>query len=129
MAGLPTTPISSRSNSNSGIAPLENKRDLVYSRLAKRVRKLGLDSFADYVDLVEQRGHDEELAEFTNAMTTNVTAFLRESYHFDSAVRGGAACGSMAVAEGRGSRIRVWSSACSSGQEPYSIATELHSLA
>ncbi|MEZ4292552.1 MAG: protein-glutamate O-methyltransferase [Myxococcota bacterium] len=103
----------------SGIALTPAKRDLVYSRLAKRVRAFGFKSFSQYADLLDS-GDQAELVELTNAMTTNVTSFLRESYHFDhlcDEILPGLIAG-----RSSGQRIRIWSAACSTGEEPYSIA-------
>ena len=65
-----------------GIALSEAKRELVYGRLARRLRKLNLNTFAEYCELVEG-SESAELEELTNAITTNLTSFFRESYHFD----------------------------------------------
>ena len=102
-----------------GINLADSKRELVYGRISRRLRVLGLGSFAEYRALLESQD-SEELTEFTDAMTTNLTAFFREGHHFeylrDEFLRPRAA-------DARGSRrIRMWSSACSSGEEPYSMA-------
>src|SRR5271167_1443593 len=68
-------------HARTGIALSEAKRELVYGRLARRLRKLKLASFAEYCQLVE-RGESAELQELTNAITTNLTSFFREDYHF-----------------------------------------------
>ncbi len=65
-----------------GITLSESKRELVYSRLSRRLRKIGLDSFKDYCVLL-QGGDEGEMINFTNAITTNLTAFFREMHHFD----------------------------------------------
>ena len=103
----------------SGISLAESKRELVYGRVSRRLRALGLKSFGEYRQLLEDPGAPE-LTEFCNALTTNLTSFFRESHHFDylrdeflSPLRSGAR---------RSDRIRIWSSACSSGEEAYSIA-------
>ena len=66
-----------------GITLSESKRELVYSRLSRRLRQVGLDSFKDYCTLL-QDGDEEEMINFTNAITTNLTAFFREMHHFDN---------------------------------------------
>lgn len=101
-----------------GISLSEQKRELVYGRLAKRLRSLDLQSFAQYCAYVEKS--EQELLELVNAITTNLTSFFRESYHFDylrdtllpELLRSNAA----------NRRIRIWSAGCSTGEEPYSIA-------
>jgi len=104
---------------HAGIALHEGKAALVYSRLAKRLRALGLRSFRDYCELI--RGEDalDERQAMTAALTTNVTRFFREPHHFEhlkdrvmpELVRRARA----------GGRVRLWSAACSNGQEPYSM--------
>src|SRR6202521_4205042 len=69
-------------HARTGIALSEAKRELVYGRLARRLRKLNLDSFAEYCQIVES-ADSEELQELTNAITTNLTSFFRENYHFE----------------------------------------------
>jgi chemotaxis protein methyltransferase CheR len=102
-----------------GIALGDSKRELVYGRLARRLRKLNLSSFSEYCALVEA-GHGEELQELTNAITTNLTSFFREKYHFEQL----AAEALPYVAEHRAAtrRVRMWSAGCSTGEEAYSIA-------
>lgn len=99
-----------------GINLSDSKRELVYGRVARRLRALGLRSFGEYRALLE-RGGAEEMVQFCNAITTNLTAFFRESHHFEFLSehlkrldRAGAR------------RLRIWSAGCSSGEEPYSIA-------
>jgi len=102
-----------------GINLAASKRELVYGRISRRLRALGLSSFGVYRGLLES-GDGSELVAFCNALTTNLTSFFRESHHFDYlrdeflAARRNAGL--------RSGRIRIWSSACSSGEEPYSIA-------
>src|ERR1700687_1366045 len=69
-------------HARTGIALSEAKRELVYGRLARRLRKLKLTSFAEYCQLGEAAGSGE-LQELTNAITTNLTSFFRENYHFE----------------------------------------------
>jgi chemotaxis protein methyltransferase CheR len=101
-----------------GIHLSDGKKELVYGRVSRRLRHLELRSFAEYRRLLES--NEEELVEFCNAMTTNLTSFFRESHHFDYFREH--------VLEPRlrdpraSRRIRIWSAACSSGEEPYSIA-------
>jgi len=102
-----------------GIHLGEAKRELVYSRLSRRLRALGLDSFLAYRELLTS-GDAQEMVEFCNALTTNLTSFFREPHHFEY-LRNQLLL--PAVADRRGPRrLRIWSSACSTGEEPYSIA-------
>jgi len=100
-----------------GINLNETKQNMVYSRLSRRLRALGIQSFTDYLDRLERDAHfaEQERQEFVNALTTNLTSFFRESHHFDvlaQFVRGL-------------SSPRVWCAASSTGEEPYSIAFTL----
>jgi len=104
---------------DSGIHLTENKATLVYSRLAKRLRALGLKSFEDYCAMVAGPDGAEERRTMLAALTTNVTRFFREPHHFDD-LRG-RVLEPLAEAARQGERIRIWSAACSTGQEPYSI--------
>ncbi|MDE2350018.1 MAG: protein-glutamate O-methyltransferase CheR [Gammaproteobacteria bacterium] len=102
-----------------GINLADSKRELVYGRVSRRLRTLGLKRFSEYRQLLE--GDDEsELVEFCNAMTTNLTAFFRESHHFDY-LRDQFLLPRVHDARAP-RRIRIWSAACSSGEEPYSLA-------
>lgn len=102
-----------------GISLHAGKKNMVYSRLVRRVRKLGCGSFDEYLALIEA-GDPEELIGFVNALTTNLTHFFREKHHFDALGRE-ILPQFLAQPSGR-KRLRIWSSACSTGQEPYSIA-------
>jgi chemotaxis protein methyltransferase CheR len=104
-----------------GIVLPEAKANLVYSRLSKRLRELGLARFADYCTLVASDG--AERARLIAAMTTNVTRFFREGHHFEH-LRRAVLPGLIATAR-NGGAVRLWSCACSSGEEPYSIAMTL----
>ncbi len=108
---------------HSGIALTDAKATLVYSRLAKRIRKLGLRDFDEYCGLVETAQGASERGEMLAALTTNHTRFYREPHHFDH-LRQKLIPRLMAAAKD-GKRVRIWSAACSSGEEPYSIALTL----
>ncbi|PXW22392.1 CheR family methyltransferase [Paraburkholderia caballeronis] len=99
-----------------GIALSDHKRDMAYSRLARRLRALGLDSFRDYLDQLESRNDADEWEAFTNALTTNLTAFFREAHHFPILAE---------FVKRRPQPVSVWCSAASTGEEPYSIAMTL----
>jgi chemotaxis protein methyltransferase CheR len=106
--------------SETGISLGENKVNLVYSRLAKRLRALGLKTFREYCDLIQSANGETERGEMIAALTTNVTRFFREQHHFDH-LKSEILPPLVAFAK-KGGRVRIWSAACSSGQEPYSIA-------
>ena len=96
-----------------GISLSEAKQEMVYSRLARRLRAKGLTTFEAYLDGLERGADAGEWEAFTNALTTNLTAFFREEHHFPI------------LSEhvlGRGGSITIWCSASSTGEEPYSIA-------
>ncbi|RVV99241.1 chemotaxis protein [Mesobaculum littorinae] len=106
-----------------GIHLADNKKPLVYSRLAKRLRALGQSSFTSYCNFVLSDAGSGERDHFLAALTTNVTAFFREEHHFQMLARDVAP---ELVARARaGGRVRLWSAACSTGQEAYCIAMTL----
>jgi chemotaxis protein methyltransferase CheR len=107
-------------HSHAGIALNDGKAALVYSRLAKRLRTLGLRSFRDYCALVQGADGVDERQLMTAALTTNVTRFFREPHHFEH-LRDQVMPG-LAERARRGERVRLWSAACSNGQEPFSMA-------
>lgn len=102
-----------------GISLSEHKRSMVYNRLVRRLRACGHSAFGRYLDLVQSERSPEREA-FVNALTTNLTAFFREPHHFELLA-------ARARAPGRGATapLRVWSSACSTGEEAWSIAMVL----
>ena len=107
---------------HTGIALSESKRQLVYGRLARRLRALKLGSFSDYIVLLE-KGEPAELEEFTNAVTTNLTSFFREPHHFEYLAQ---QMLPEALKRNTGlRRLRIWCCAASTGEEPYSIAMVL----
>ncbi|NVN29260.1 protein-glutamate O-methyltransferase [Endobacter medicaginis] len=108
---------------DSGIVLGENKVMLVYSRVAKRLRALRMTDFGTYCAFVRSPQGGEERGHLLNALTTNVTSFFREKHHFDHLAT--TILPPAIQAARRGARVRLWSSACSSGQEPYSIALTL----
>jgi chemotaxis protein methyltransferase CheR len=99
-----------------GIALADSKQEMVYSRLARRLRAIGLRSFHTYLDALEDRPDDDEWEAFTNALTTNLTSFFREEHHFP-----------LLAAHVRNTKepMTIWCSASSTGEEPYSIAMTL----
>lgn len=101
-----------------GIVLAQHKKDMVYSRLARRLRALNLSSFAQYCDLVRSDAGVDEMGNLVNAITTNLTSFFRENHHFEH-LRDKVLAPMAAKGE---RRLRIWSSAASSGMEPYSLA-------
>ena len=101
-----------------GIALAPAKRDMVYGRLSRRLRALGMRSFQQYLDHLE-KGGEEEWQAFTNALTTNLTAFFREPHHFDKLREELQARAAQATSA---NPLLLWSCAASTGEEPYSIA-------
>ncbi|MCE8002335.1 CheR family methyltransferase [Billgrantia ethanolica] len=102
-----------------GIVLAEHKREMVYSRLAKRLRHHGLTRFSDYLERLARQPDSREWEAFTNALTTNLTAFFREMHHFPLLAEH--------ISKVRGP-VRIWSAAASTGEEPYSIAMTLHEV-
>lgn len=105
---------------DSGIHLPEAKATLVYSRLAKRLRILGVDTFSEYRALLHNSEGSDERSALLSALTTNVTRFFREPHHFDALRK--QVRDVLAPAAASGGRIRLWSAGCSLGHEPYSMA-------
>jgi chemotaxis protein methyltransferase CheR len=99
---------------HAGISLSPVKQDMVYSRLARRLRATGMQSFAQYLDALERSGGDE-WERFVNSLTTNLTSFFREPHHFPIFAEHLRKLGTKR-------QVRVWCSAASTGEEPYSIA-------
>lgn len=98
---------------HAGITLSPIKRDMVYSRLARRLRATGKANFSDYLLLVDH-GEGAEWESFVNALTTNLTSFFREPHHFPVLAE--------YLKKLKGRPIKIWCSAASTGEEPYSIA-------
>ncbi len=117
--------LSSTIYEKTGIVLKDHKKNMVYSRLARRLRELKLNRFSDYCALLKSREGVDEVGFLINAITTNLTKFFREIHHFehlkDVVIP---EVSHMAAATGR-NRLRIWSAGCSSGEEPYSIAMTL----
>lgn len=109
---------------HAGIVLSDKKRDLVHSRLGRRLRELQLNSFKDYCQYIKSPQGTEEMTAITNALTTNLTSFYREAHHFDH-LKNVAVPEIKDLVGQNGRRLRLWSSACSTGEEPYSIAMTL----
>ena len=100
-------------HARAGISLDEGKHEMVYGRLARRLRMLGLTTCAAYLQLLADQANAPEWEFFTNALTTNLTAFFRESHHFP-----------ILAAHVRQKKVPVvlWTCASSTGEEPYSMA-------
>ena len=105
-----------------GIDLNESKMNLVYNRLAKRIRFLALTSFSEYIDYVEAQG-ESEFIQLINSITTNLTFFFRENHHFEHLAE--KVIPSLLASNAASRKIRIWSAGCSTGEEPYSIAIVL----
>jgi chemotaxis protein methyltransferase CheR len=99
---------------HAGIALAGSKQELVYSRVARRLRATGIKTFAEYLERL-QRGDEAEWEEFTNSLTTNLTSFFREPHHFRILTEHLRKMGKIRP-------IELWCSACSTGEEAYSLA-------
>ena len=99
---------------HAGIALSDSKRQLAYSRVGRRLRARGLARFSDYLDLIEA-GDAAEMEAFTNALTTNLTSFFREPHHFPILAEHVGRIGAQR-------EVTLWCAACSTGEEPYSMA-------
>ncbi|MER0238491.1 protein-glutamate O-methyltransferase [Fulvimarina sp. MAC8] len=111
---------------DAGIVLKPFKMALVYSRLAKRVRRLGLAGFQDYCNLISSDAGKAERREMLAALTTNVTHFFRENHHFEHMRE--VTLPPLIEAAKNGGRVRFWSAGCSNGHEPYSIAMTILSM-
>ncbi|QGU32594.1 CheR family methyltransferase [Thermochromatium tepidum] len=101
-----------------GICLAPHKRQMVSARLQPRLRQLGLPSFAAYLDHVFAPGHEPERQHLIDLLTTNETYFYREPAHFDYLRE-------HVLPDYRGRELRLWSAACSTGEEVYTLAMVL----
>lgn len=108
-----------------GIVLKNHKKDMVYGRLARRLRKLGIQSFGDYLLYLSGDKGEAEISSLINAITTNLTRFFREPHHFDHLTDIALPTVLKDIKSGQQDRLRIWSAGCSSGEEPYSIAMTL----
>jgi len=111
---------------STGIVLNDNKREMVYRRLTRIIREKKLNSFSDYCQLLRQQ-EEQEKDYFINAITTNLTSFFREQHHFDYLTNEELPklIASKEMQANGKKRLRIWSSASSTGEEPYSIAITL----
>jgi chemotaxis protein methyltransferase CheR len=108
---------------HAGIALADSKRNLVYSRLSRRLRALGLSTFQEYREYLAE--NEREIEGFINSISTNHTKFFREGHHFDHFRTHVAVPFVQAGYRSSDRRLRVWSAGCSTGEEPYTIAVVL----
>jgi chemotaxis protein methyltransferase CheR len=108
-------------HAHAGIRLQPHKRDMAYGRLVRRLRAHQLERFSDYLDLVEQHPETEAQA-FVNALTTNLTSFFREGYHFAALAEQLRAAYREGQDRDRAARLSIWCCAASTGEEPYSLA-------
>lgn len=101
--------------SHAGISLSPVKQDMVYSRLARRLRATGLKSFGEYLDRLEKMADSQEWERFVNSLTTNLTSFFREPHHFPILAE-------FLKKQGGRRPLKIWCCAASTGEEPYSIA-------
>lgn len=111
--------ISELAHNYTGIVLGAHKRDMVYGRLARRTRALGLSDFDQYCDLISAPS-SPEISFFINAITTNLTSFFRESHHFEYLK--GTVLPEIKRKNNHNKRLRIWSAGCSTGEEPYSLS-------
>ena len=98
---------------------------MVQGRLSRRLRTLNIMNFSDYCQLLQNDSNEEELGNFINAITTNVTAFFREPHHFTH-LKEFLQTHIKKPELQKAKQLRIWSAAASSGEEPYSIAMTVH---
>jgi chemotaxis protein methyltransferase CheR len=110
---------------HAGISLSDSKRNLVYSRLSRRLRALGMTSFLQYREYLDSGEGKQEVVSFINAISTNLTKFFRESHHFEHLQSHVAVPYAQAANRRANSRLRIWSAGCSTGEEPYTIAAVL----
>ena len=102
---------------NTGIDLRSGKQELVQARIGKKIRQGQFSSFKEYYQHVENDDTGNELMALLDALTTNFTSFLREVAHFDLLRK--------TILPDIGGPIRIWSAACSTGEEPFTIAFSL----
>ncbi|MCQ2005363.1 protein-glutamate O-methyltransferase CheR [Rhizobium sp. NRK18] len=121
------TEIAAMIYADAGIFLNETKASLVYSRLSKHIRNLGLSGFREYCELVSSEQGAPERREMLSHLTTNFTKFFRENHHFEHLKAD--VLPDLIQRAKSGGRVRIWSAACSDGQEPYSIALTVLAMA
>ncbi len=108
---------------HTGISMSDAKSELIYSRLARRLRKLNIHDFFEYCEIIKSSQNKEEIGHFVNAVTTNLTSFFREEHHFEYLKN--TILPKLEKRNSTSRRIRIWSAGCSTGKEPYSLAISI----
>ena len=103
-----------------GIVLGEHKKDLVYSRISRRIRTLKLKNFDEYIQIITDQ-NNQEFTSFVNSITTNLTSFFREAHHFNFLKTQ-----VLPQLKKQGKAPLIWSAGCSTGEEAYSIAMTLN---
>jgi chemotaxis protein methyltransferase CheR len=119
------TSLAQLAREHTGIVLGESKRNLVYGRLSRRLRALGMSSFRDYRAYLDSPDGQKEIERFINSISTNLTRLFRESHHFDHLRTDVAIPFARAAAKMADTKLRIWSAGCSTGEEPYTIALVL----
>lgn len=119
--------ISEIAHREAGLVFTQGKASLVQSRINRRLRKLGITSFSKYISLISSPQGKAELKLMISSLTTNISSFFRESHHFD--ILADSVLPPLLKHARAGGRVRIWSAGCSTGEEPYSIAMTLCSVA
>jgi chemotaxis protein methyltransferase CheR len=101
----------------------DNKRQMVYGRLVRRLRELGMTEFSQYIELLKEDNGGPEFVNLINAITTNLTSFFREKHHFEMLRT--RVVPELLLKHAADRQLRAWSAGCSTGEEPYSIAITL----
>ncbi len=107
-----------------GIELGDHKKEMIYSRIVRCIRQVGLTDFEEYIDYLENNP-ELELTNFINAITTNLTSFFRERHHFEFLKN--ELIPELVKSNAASKKVRIWSAGCSTGEEPYSIAMTLDS--
>ncbi|MBL4637761.1 MAG: protein-glutamate O-methyltransferase CheR [Proteobacteria bacterium] len=107
---------------HTGIVLSDAKKNMVYGRLSKRIRKGGFKNFTAFCKAIDE-GDEQEQEFLINAITTNLTSFFRENHHFEFLAD--TIIPELVKEKGHDKRLRIWSAGCSTGEEPYSIAITL----
>ncbi len=106
---------------HSGINLSPQKKDLLRARLGKRMRRLGVATFAEYLKILGEDASGREIVHLIDAVSTNVTYFFREAAHFEFLKRQVLPALVNGCRSGKIKRVRFWSAGCSTGEEPYSL--------
>jgi len=112
------------SNQHTGIVVSDDKIDMFYSRLSRRLRKLGLSTFKEYCELIKNDKEGVEIIELINSITTNLTAFFRENHHFEYLKN--YIIPDFILKKENNKKVSMWSAGCSTGEEPYSISIAIN---